>query len=364
MPNVKRYGLIIVFFAALLVLYGCATTPEPPGLSPAELEKLVWPPPPDEPRVRFVASYIGSQDVGEGSSLLKIIGDEEGVRRFQRPHGVVADRKGNIFVSDTQALKVFKMDFERKRFTTIGESGIRQVKVPVGLAVDNDKGYLFVADLGSKTVMVYDKESEGFKFAIGQEPGTFSRPTSVALDTKTQRVYVSDTKLHMVRVFDYDGKLLFSIGKGERSDADDGFNVPSSVVVGKNGNLYVSDMFNRYIKVFTPDGRFIKKIGQGVGSGFGNFSKLIGMAIDTEGHLYGLDVDFGNVQIFDEQNNRLLTYVAKSGRQLGEFMLPTTIFIDERDRIYVTDTFNYRVQVFQYLGSKGGSGNGPLQPGK
>lgn len=340
---------MIGMLVGIVFFIGCATAPQPVVRPPENLDKLVWPPPPDEARIKFVASYRASSDIVEPNSLLRVIGEEQ-VTVLQRPHGIVADRKGNIFVSDTQLLKVFKFDFERKKFTVIGEGGVKQATIPMGLAVDNDKGYLFVADLGSKSILVFDKESGSLKFAIGQEPGTFQRPVSVALNTKTQTVYVADTKLHMIKAFDYAGKQLFTIGKGERSEtADDGFNVPSSVAVGRDGKLYVSDMFNRYIKVFSAEGRFLKKIGQGVGSNFGNFSKIIGVAIDSDGHLYGLDIDFGNFQLFDEEKNALLTFAAKSGRQLGELLLPTTIFIDEKDRIYVTDTFNQRIQIFQYL---------------
>lgn len=347
----KRYfsfiGLLM-FFAVIIA--GCATAPQPVKPAQEELDKLVWPAPPDEPRIKFVAVYRGSKDVEEENTLLRVIG-EEGPTFLARPHGIVADRKGNIFVSDTQLLKVFKFDFEHKKFTTIGETAVKRATIPMGLAIDNDRGYLFVADLGSKSILVYDKENGSLKFGIGQTPGTFQRPAAVAVNTKTQTVYVCDTKLHSVKAFDYSGNLLFTIGKGDRSEEDDGFNVPSSVAVGKDGKLYVSDMFSRYIKVFSPEGKFLKKIGQGVGSGFGNFSKIIGVALDSEGHLYGLDIDFGNFQVFDEATNQLLTFAASSGRQLGNLLLPSTIFIDENDRIYVTDTFNKRIQVFQYLGS-------------
>jgi hypothetical protein len=39
----------------------------------------------------------------------------------------------------------------------------------------------------------------------------------------------------------------------------------------------------------------------------------------------------------------------KSGKGYGEFWLPSGIFIDSRDRIHVSDSYNKRVQIFQYL---------------
>jgi len=37
------------------------------------------------------------------------------------------------------------------------------------------------------------------------------------------------------------------------------------------------------------------------------------------------------------------------GRGSGEFYLPSGIFIDEKDRIYISDSYNRRIQIFQYL---------------
>ena len=38
-----------------------------------------------------------------------------------------------------------------------------------------------------------------------------------------------------------------------------------------------------------------------------------------------------------------------TGSEYGQFWLPTGIHIDSKDRIFVSDSFNKRVQMFQYL---------------
>jgi len=45
------------------------------------------------------------------------------------------------------------------------------------------------------------------------------------------------------------------------------------------------------------------------------------------------------------------SYVGAAGRGPGEFLLPSGLYIDKRDRIYVADQGNSRVQVFQYVRS-------------
>ena len=344
----KKYFLFLLMIVMAAVFAGCAGQEKRPAV---QKEDIYWPLPPQEPRYKHIATYFGKGDVDEGTDMLRFLGEEEEIF-LQRPHGIVADSKGNIFVSDITLLKVFVFDFEKKKFRTIGDVGVKKVIIPLGLAIDNRQGLLFVADGKVNQVLVYDKQSGSLKFVIGQEPGTFLRPVSVAVNPETKRVYVTDSKLHMVKVFDYDSKFLFSIGKGDRSEEDEGFNVPNQIALDRSGQVYVADMFNRYIKKFSADGKFLGKIGYGTGLSSGNFSKLVGVATDSEGHVYGLDTEFSNFQVFD-QENRLLLAVGEPGNGPSKLFLPSNIYIDENDRIYITDTMNHRIQVIQYLGAKG-----------
>jgi DNA-binding beta-propeller fold protein YncE len=55
------------------------------------------------------------------------------------------------------------------------------------------------------------------------------------------------------------------------------------------------------------------------------------------------------VQVFDE-TGKLLLFWGTSGQEAGKFWLPAGLLIDAQDRIYVADSYNNRVQIFQYLG--------------
>ena len=73
-----------------------------------------------------------------------------------------------------------------------------------------------------------------------------------------------------------------------------------------------------------------------------------GIGRDSEGHLYVVEGLSGMVQVFDRQG-RLLYYFGQKGSGFGEFQLPTGLFIDRSDRVFVVDSYNRRVQVFQYF---------------
>jgi hypothetical protein len=42
-----------------------------------------------------------------------------------------------------------------------------------------------------------------------------------------------------------------------------------------------------------------------------------------------------------------------TGKEIGQFYLPSGVWVDKNDKIYVADMFNGRVVVFQYLGGSG-----------
>jgi DNA-binding beta-propeller fold protein YncE len=63
------------------------------------------------------------------------------------------------------------------------------------------------------------------------------------------------------------------------------------------------------------------------------------------------------VQVFNP-SGALLYFFGGSGESSAEFQLPTGIAIDGGDRIYVADSYNHRVQKFEFVSAKrAGSGN-------
>jgi DNA-binding beta-propeller fold protein YncE len=95
------------------------------------------------------------------------------------------------------------------------------------------------------------------------------------------------------------------------------------------------------------DGVCLKTIGK-KGDGAGDFALPKGVAFDSEGHIYVVDAQFENIQVFDP-NGQLLMAFGEEGNGLGEFSLPAGLMIDGMDRIWVADAGNHRIQVFSYM---------------
>lgn len=330
-----RTYLLLASCSFLLILLSCAA----PYTKPTG--EYIWPSPPETPRIKWITQWSNQHDFKGPDPLLTFFLGRETVDSPRRPTDVTADSAGNIYVADAEQALIFVFDMEKNELRFLGEG---MLAGPVGLAIDNKRGIIFVADSRLDQVMGLDKNTGNLLMRIGK-PKEFSNPSGMVFDEERDRLYVTDTQNHLIRVFDKDGKPLLTIGKRGYEDGE--FNFPSYLALDGKGRLFVADTLNFRVQIFDQDGNFIKKFGR-LGDTSGTFTRPYGIGVDSEGHVYVVDSAFNNFQIF-ESGGTLLLWVGNAGTKPGEFYLPTGMYIDKQDRIYVADTFNRRVQVFQYL---------------
>lgn len=262
---------------------------------------------------------------------------------FQKPYGIATDSHHRIYVTDTGQGLIFVLDRDNKRVTYIGPGAQVRLQVPLGIAVDA-KDRVWVADGAGQHVYAFDGAGNAL-MALGK-PGEMVNPSSVAVDDARHRLYVVDSKLHCVLVYDLESGN--SVGKfGERGLGKGQFNFPTNVAVDRQGRIYVSDTMNFRIQVFDPQYKYVDTIGER-GNKLGEFMKPKGVALDSYQNLYVVDSDFDNFQIFDPQK-RLLLFVGTGGQVPGAFWLPAGMHIDRSNYIYVADQNNRRIEIFQLL---------------
>ena len=78
----------------------------------------------------------------------------------------------------------------------------------------------------------------------------------------------------------------------------------------------------------------------------GELYKPTGIAIDSKDRVYVVDSMNHRVQEFDS-SGKLLAVFGKRGKGQGEFELPQAVAIGPDDKIYVLDWGNNRIQIFQ-----------------
>lgn len=336
-------SLLSLAGALLAGMAGCG--PQRFDLPGASQTPLVWPEPPDLPRIQYLGAVFGEVDMERSGSFLDGVGEllfgGKPVGALVLPYAVAVDADGMMFVADSGGAAIHAFDLRTRAYRQFSAlSKESKLQRPVGVAIAGD--HLYVADSGLRQVCVFTKAGASVR-AFGR--GQLERPAGIACRGPDGPIYVADAAAHVVHVFDGTGKHLASIGG--RGVGAGQFNFPTHLCVDRQGQLYVSDTLNYRIQVFAPDGRFLRMFGR-QGDRPGNFAHPCGVAVDGLGNIYVSDRQFENVQVFSPQGQILMAF-GQEGSDPGEFWLPAGVFVDDGNRIYVADSYNKRVQVFGLL---------------
>jgi DNA-binding beta-propeller fold protein YncE len=168
-------------------------------------------------------------------------------------------------------------------------------------------------------------------------------------------IYVADSRNHRILHIAADGSLLQEWGTfadNASGTAPIGtFNEPWGVAVGPDGSVYVADTWNHRVQKFTAEGKPVITWGQ-YGQPFpddttsqSSFWGPRGIAVDPQGHVFVADTGNKRIAVFDEEGN-FLTQFGTAGLDPGQFDEPVGVAVAEDGTVYVTDTWNQRVQSF------------------
>ena len=337
---------ILPVILAVILFLGPEACVKDTNIAKESLPDIVWPKPPEIPRIRFVGAVSKPQDLQIRPGVFRrffdyLIGKTE--VPMVAPYGVETDSAGRLYVVDTFLRTVHVFDVKGGAYYLFPSDKAHLVS-PIDIAIENASGSIYVSDSKEGVVKIFTDAGKNFAGEMGKE--ILERPTGIAVNEKTSELLVVDTLNATIFRFDLtDHKLKGKFGGSGKADGQ--LNFPTNICVNSDGIIFAADSLNFRIQQFTPDGKFLRAFGS-IGTGPGHFSRPKGVAVDSDGNIYVVDSLFDNVQIFDRQS-RLLMAFGRPGNGYGEFWLPTGIFIDQNDQIYVSDSYNKRVQIFQYL---------------
>ncbi|HBH60898.1 MAG TPA: hypothetical protein DDX85_03980 [Nitrospiraceae bacterium] len=169
----------------------------------------------------------------------------------------------------------------------------------------------------------------------------FSQPSDVAV-SKDGHIYVVDGVNNTIKVFNQDGKFVFSFGS--KGPLNGQLQAPLGIDVGNSGKVYVADSGNHRIQIFGPSGNYLNQIK--LHSKIKAADPTDVAANESLNRLYIADNDNHNILVYDLSNMQLLQTLGAPGIEEREFRYPFQIAFDKKKYIYITDVVNTRVQVF------------------
>ncbi|TAK67724.1 MAG: 6-bladed beta-propeller [Dehalococcoidia bacterium] len=208
---------------------------------------------------------------------------------------------------------------------------------PIGVAVAPDGRVYLTEGGGARRIRAFD--ADGIEDGSFAPPGSASRswmPMYVAVSPGGD-VYVTDAGTQTIHVLARDGSFLRDVA------SPDGGWSPLGIAFAPDGRLLVTDVTSgrHRVLVFDANEALLSQFGT-EGAGDGEFSFPNAVAVDRQGRIYVSDSNNRRVQVFDADGR----FLSRIGGQAGRLAAPRGIAIDGDDRLYVVDTVDGDVHVF------------------
>jgi sugar lactone lactonase YvrE len=234
---------------------------------------------------------------------------------FGSPHMLKLDHQGNVWVTDTRQHVVVQCSPDGKVLRTLGTRGEpgcddRHFNKPTDVVV-TPAGDVFVSDgYGNARVVHYDKDGKFVRAwgKLGIEPGEFNLPHAIALDSRG-RLYVADRNNARIQVFAQDATFI---------EQWRNIVVPCAFWMTKDDELWVcgtSPMTwrpednvlgyppkDQLFMKFNTSGKLLQlwsvPKGEDGKERPGDLNWVHGLAVDSKGNVYAVDVMGRRVQKF------------------------------------------------------------------
>jgi len=155
---------------------------------------------------------------------------------------VVDNDNHRFLIYDLSTLRLIK---------TVGQPGEDELmfRYPFFIAL-NQEQVLHIVDVINTRVQVVNPDGQFVRYigGWGVEKGLFFRPKGIAIDRK-DRVYVSDSYMGVVQVFESWGEFYGVLGDAGKNEVKK-FKTPVGMFIGDNNLLYVVEMLAQQVSVY------------------------------------------------------------------------------------------------------------------
>lgn len=221
------------------------------------------------------------------------------------------------------------------RFLIGEEDTSAQLIKPYGVNLHDNK--IYVCDTVDRSVGIFDLAARRLRRWAPSGEGRLSLPVHVKFD-RDGNEYVADTDRGAVMVYDRAGKFVSTIASVEKMK-------PSDIAIG-GSRLYVADLENHNVAVFDRASRkLLFTIPRDETKTEAGLFSPTNLAIDSSNRVYVSDTGAFCVQVYDAEGHYLRS-IGSPGDSPGHFARPKGVAVDHEGRIFVVDAAMQIVQVF------------------
>ncbi len=340
-------------------------------------------------RPGIITNFAGIGTVGNNGDNGPAISAE-----LWNPQGLALDTAGNLYIADSVAQVIRRVDTTGNITTVAGNPAIKSLgdggpatsaslNAPTGVAVDA-AGNLYIADSQNNRVRRVDAVTNHITTVAGTGAATanlgdgnlataasLNNPTGVAIDT-SGNLFIADQYNNRIRRVDAGTGVITTVaGGGIAGSGTDGLgdggpatnatlNRPSSIAFDAPGNLYIADTLNHLVREVS--GGTISVVAgngtpayseDGIEAVQASLNAPAGIRVDGGGNLY--IADSNNSLIRKVNSSGIISTLAGQPNQFGfnsnnvlasnaQLNNPTDIAIDPSGTLYVADQGNSMVR--------------------
>jgi len=311
----------------MLLFTGCRSS----KITQTRSKPVFFPPPPETPRLQFLKSFSGPEDLGivTTNAFEKfVVGEPKKVEGIRAPYGL-AIHEGKIYVCDVGRGMVEIIDPRNQTFNYLTKD--RRLMNPVNIFIDDD-GMKYIADPKAGMVLVFDRYNN-IRSMLGKELQI--NPIDVVV--RGSLCYVTDYASNQIVIMDKtSGREITRLGKKSKREqgrpepltalTNGEFSLISDLALDRQGNIYVTDKAGARITQFDRTGVFRRTIGR-LGDNIDEFIRPKGIAIDNKDRIWVIDSGAEVAKIYNQQT-KLLLYFGLPGNEPGMMNMPTSIVLD------------------------------------
>jgi flagellar hook capping protein FlgD/NHL repeat-containing protein len=122
------------------------------------------------------------------------------------------------------------------------------------------------------------------------------------------------------------------------------------IAVDADDDVYVLDAGTQRVEKFHPNGTYLLQWALGPVGSLGGINYSTGVAVNSQHEVFVVDYPMHRVRVYNSAGGFLRLF-GSLGSGNGQFNRPYRVAVDGADNVYVTDTFNGRVQKFSRMGT-------------